>query len=350
MSKQRIQYVDIARGLAMICIVLGHLGEAQINRVVFTFHVPIFFLISGYFFREGADLKSLLKRQTQTLIAPYWLTCLAIIGLSMVFCEIFTPEISSKKTAMDWVFASLYGAGNSYKEPFYIKQIGAIWFLLATFWAVLSMKLVLSLRKNMQPLAVLFFFGLGWLSAKWFWFPASIQAGWCALLYVYIGYLCRKVKVEEVFPREIRIFGTVCAFVVWFCFIRDFQSFYLVRCDVGRGAVDIFGSLCACYCVIKISQFIEKHARRLSNALAYMGRYSIIILCAHIVELDLFPWWRLVNLFTSWGMPESWALYVKIAGKFAWILPVMLICSKWNFTRRLFGFAPNPAKKAVPSA
>lgn len=84
MSKQRIQYVDIARGLAMICIVLGHLGEAQINRVVFTFHVPIFFLISGYFFREGADLKSLLKRQTQTLIAPYWLTCLAIIGLSMV--------------------------------------------------------------------------------------------------------------------------------------------------------------------------------------------------------------------------------------------------------------------------
>ena len=52
MDKNRIQYIDIARGISMVCIVLGHLGEPQINRVVFTFHLPIFFLISGYFLRQ----------------------------------------------------------------------------------------------------------------------------------------------------------------------------------------------------------------------------------------------------------------------------------------------------------
>ncbi len=40
MDKERIKYIDIARGIAMLCIVLGHLGNSQINRVVFTFHVP----------------------------------------------------------------------------------------------------------------------------------------------------------------------------------------------------------------------------------------------------------------------------------------------------------------------
>lgn len=41
----RLQYIDIAKGIAMICIILGHLGNANINRVVFTFHVPIFSLL-----------------------------------------------------------------------------------------------------------------------------------------------------------------------------------------------------------------------------------------------------------------------------------------------------------------
>ena len=41
----RLQYIDIAKGIAMICIILGHLGNASINRIVFTFHVPFFFFI-----------------------------------------------------------------------------------------------------------------------------------------------------------------------------------------------------------------------------------------------------------------------------------------------------------------
>ena len=47
--KKRIEFIDIAKGIAIICIILGHLGSNQINRIVFTFHVPIFFIITGYF-------------------------------------------------------------------------------------------------------------------------------------------------------------------------------------------------------------------------------------------------------------------------------------------------------------
>lgn len=349
MNKNRIQYIDIARGISMVCIVLGHLGEPQINRVVFTFHLPIFFLISGYFLKEETDIKSLLKQRIRSLLVPYWLTCLAIICLSMVFCEIFTPEISSKKTAMDWVFASLYGSGDTYKEPFYIKQIGALWFLLATFWGTLFLRLILNLGKNGRILAVLLLFCFGIFSPKWFWLPMSLQPGCCAVLFMYFGYLCKRIQASATFTPEVKTWGTVCAFIVWIFFIRDFKSFWLSRCNIGRGVVDIFGCLCACFCLLKISQFIEKHLHRLTHILAYLGKYSVFMLCAHIVELNLFPWWRLLNLLVSMGMPEYLTLYVKIACKFAWILPVMLICSKWTFTRKLFGFdAPSPKQLPKP--
>ena len=39
----RLRFVDIAKGISIICIILGHLGIHNITRVVFTFHVPIFF-------------------------------------------------------------------------------------------------------------------------------------------------------------------------------------------------------------------------------------------------------------------------------------------------------------------
>lgn len=58
----RLQYIDIAKGIAMICIILGHLGNANINRIVFTFHVPIFFFITGYFTNSKRDLNDFIKK------------------------------------------------------------------------------------------------------------------------------------------------------------------------------------------------------------------------------------------------------------------------------------------------
>ena len=45
----RNKTLDIAKGIAMISIILGHLSVWRINCVVFTYHIPIFYLITGYF-------------------------------------------------------------------------------------------------------------------------------------------------------------------------------------------------------------------------------------------------------------------------------------------------------------
>ena len=65
-EKNRVQYFDIARGIAMICIILGHLNNSLINRVVFTFHVPIFFFISGYFMNSKCGIKDYARNKLRT--------------------------------------------------------------------------------------------------------------------------------------------------------------------------------------------------------------------------------------------------------------------------------------------
>ncbi len=41
-NRQRIDYIDLVRGIAMICIIADHLGNNTIIRAVFPFHVPVF--------------------------------------------------------------------------------------------------------------------------------------------------------------------------------------------------------------------------------------------------------------------------------------------------------------------
>ena len=45
MSRNRT--VDITRGITILAIIAGHLNIWSINRIVFTFHVPVFYLLTG---------------------------------------------------------------------------------------------------------------------------------------------------------------------------------------------------------------------------------------------------------------------------------------------------------------
>lgn len=52
MINARIEHIDIARGIAIILVVLGHCcpsADIDLNRVILSFHMPLFFFLSGVF-------------------------------------------------------------------------------------------------------------------------------------------------------------------------------------------------------------------------------------------------------------------------------------------------------------
>jgi acyltransferase len=70
----RIAWIDTLRGLGIIFIVLGHLyvTEARLTYL-YSFHLPLFFFISGHFFdeRRYPDFQTALARGFRTRIVPY---------------------------------------------------------------------------------------------------------------------------------------------------------------------------------------------------------------------------------------------------------------------------------------
>lgn len=77
--------VDIAKGIGILLVVFGHnwivkQDPGELFRIIFSFHVPLFFFMSGFFLKDSDSLKSFIVRRADTLLKPY-VVILVLIGI-----------------------------------------------------------------------------------------------------------------------------------------------------------------------------------------------------------------------------------------------------------------------------
>ena len=326
-SGSRNRSIDIARGIAIISIIFGHLSFDFIDKIVYTYHVPLFFILTGYFMKIE-PVYAFIRKKMRTILAPYAFTCLVMVSLATLISAISRGDVF--QTFKEWAWAAFYGSGGDYITPFYIKAIGAIWFLWASFWGTILMQMLLRCTPIRRALLVGILFLAGYYSAyKMFWFPLSIQAGFCSVLYMYIGYCFKQKEMGfKSLPKRGKAVIWIVVIFLWLLFIVRFKTFWLVQCDFGRGAIDILGSICGCACVLGISILIDCHIERLSPFLAACGRYSIVILCVHITELKLIHWKKIAVWLYGKGIPWIISGGIAIIPKLVFIAGVtwMIAC------------------------
>ncbi|WP_092242833.1 acyltransferase family protein [Lacrimispora sphenoides] len=133
-ESRRLSYIDIAKGIGMICVILGHMEIDKINTIVFSFHMPLFYIINGYFIKKS-DYSVFILKKAKTLLVPYLFTglCIVVFEVFKDLCRCIYDRIPFDISS--WIYAILYGSGSNYSSPFFIKSIGALWFLLALFLA-----------------------------------------------------------------------------------------------------------------------------------------------------------------------------------------------------------------------
>jgi len=69
---KRIEYIDIARGMLIFLVVLGHSGFP--SRYIYWFHMPAFFVLSGLVYKDivsRADFVKYVLKRIHRLIFPY---------------------------------------------------------------------------------------------------------------------------------------------------------------------------------------------------------------------------------------------------------------------------------------
>lgn len=92
----RLQWLDIAKGIAIILMVLGHSSmPPMVQNWIFAFHMPLFFLASGVTTNWSKDLWVVfLRKKTIGLLGPFFLYSLLCIFL-MRIADIGTFNIAA---------------------------------------------------------------------------------------------------------------------------------------------------------------------------------------------------------------------------------------------------------------
>ena len=132
---ERIAYVDAARGLAILCVVLGHLYPGDgIVQYISSFHVPVFFILSGLLMaaRDGWKTRRLTEfaaKKAKRLLYPY--ATFSALNLALIFAR------RGQRAMLRQLAATLLGEG-----------IDALWFLSALFLAEIAFKIVMSFKRR----------------------------------------------------------------------------------------------------------------------------------------------------------------------------------------------------------
>lgn len=135
--------LDLLKSVGLLLMVCGHysLMDSVTTTVIYSFHMPLFFIISG-FVSKDRDFKETLVKSIRAILIPYFVFN-AILLLFTILLE-YRSDHLTLKTLWSHISAILMGLG--YKTEKYNPVCTTMWFfyvlfLVKTFSALLGKKL-----------------------------------------------------------------------------------------------------------------------------------------------------------------------------------------------------------------
>lgn len=218
MDNKRLTYIDTAKFIGILLVIVGHCGNqiTLLGQVAYSFHMPLFFIISGMFIKE-MQFTTGGQKYAKRLLIPYaitsFLTLIAFFVCANYNCGNLN-EIFSR-----WVVTTVFAtsAPDYGKELFSnIEAAGPIWFLFALFWANwIYSYLKIKCDRLMLLTISLSLFVFSSLSLSVIKLPFSIQAGIGAVIFLFIGECVRNYNIIDRlnhFPLILK----VALFLTWF--------------------------------------------------------------------------------------------------------------------------------------
>lgn len=261
-SKQYFPEIDICRGLGILLVVLGHAlkqtGETNhvfeaLNSVIYSFHMPMFFALSGFVAVKVLDLEgreakiSYIRGRAFRLLIPYF-----FVGLCYMPLKFFLSRYAVKA----------YDFSSSWKLLLGENPNTALWFLYVLFWISCICALFVT-RKNLTIFLAVS--GVVSLAAYGMDLPVRLLR-YAFFFLVGMAVRCNYQRWRKVFQSP-AVFGAGLL-------VFGVSNVLLTR---GIPVVTVASALAGSLCCMFFSCRIEESQSGLTRAARLLGSYSMDI-------------------------------------------------------------------------
>lgn len=282
----RIKSIDIAKGIGIILVVLGHLiptsGQTPIflesvRSFIYQFHVPLFFFLSGLFYASDETWKCFLSKKFKRLYLPYVIANIVFLVFDILFRSISGIEIiwiDNIKHAVKIIFLlALSPMG------------GATWFLKSLLFCSIVYKFIASLFKNNRYLILT---TAALISISGLRIPSeySLSATLVSMVFYSSGVHFKPLLLKlKSIPLIYKLAASICLFVL-LSFTAKLNSFDMAFAEYSNYFLALPMAFCGITMIVVISDILTS-VPIIKRGLSYTGRHSLSVLIGHLAAFKI---------------------------------------------------------------
>ena len=269
--RKRINQIDVARGIAILMVVLGHSFyslDAPLNKIILSFHMPLFFFLSGMLGKTatetGISFKSFFIKKVRTILLPQFL--LGVI--SYCYYAVFTIVIK----------------GGSIYDINLIYQFWRYWFLQVLFVTEIVFFILskfINVKKKLSTVVIIaiciictiIIMKLAFLPDE---SPFYLNVTPMALMFYLSGFALNPVLVNENISGRWSLFGKIVTIAITSCLVAVVALHNSSVTMYNNGYGNIFLFFISRFCGIAEVWFVSDLLRN-SKVLIWCGKNSIVI-------------------------------------------------------------------------
>lgn len=286
----RNRLLDIAKGLAMILVVLGHCYSFSQDNFILCwingFHMPFFFTCSGILYGQKAGKESFrlnFCKKARTMLVPYFMFEILFacyFCLAQYLADGLTIDFAVKKFLAVFNFTGLH----------------TTWFLPCLLFAETIFSVLIKAGKRTCTVAMLGLMLAGLLIPE----PKGY---WIVLLrcFVACGFFVIGFTANQWWLQKQRSVIVAAAAVIYGVLAIKNNLVSIVSCTFENPALYVLNSLLGTFVLLQLSMRLYQvlGQTRIISGLEYIGRNSIIVLCTQsfVIEAVRLADYKLLHSF-----------------------------------------------------
>lgn len=275
MHIKRNNAIDSLKGWGIILMVMGHVGFGSLfGKYIHAFHMPLFFIISGYLINLKDAYYEGLNKKFKTLIIPYmfFTITLGVFGL-LLFGNSFNLKI---------YFISKFWINTDSTS---IPISDALWFLTCLFFMSLIFNVYIKILKNNKLLA--FLVGLSILigttisNFKSYMIPFGISIALGGIGFMYVGFIVKLNKEKIIFKKILNmpIWCVIILFIINLVtiYVNGYTNMRIM--EYSNVILFYFNAILATLIYYNIFKKLDCYDLKINKFIQYVGKNSIVYLC-----------------------------------------------------------------------
>lgn len=318
MAKSRISWIDFGKGFSIFLVLVGHvlLGLYQSEKFptannilslliaqVYIFHIPVFFALSGYFFKPVSDLKDFWQYAKKKTI---------IFGLPYIFYSIIHFGLQKIAGASVRVPTTTSDLLNIYKDP-----LGVSWYLYILWSILIIYGLVSILIKNRRMLFLISVFAYCltlFVQTDIYIIQRTLVWGIC----FFLGSVLSEIHFDKINLRKFLLFFVLFDFIymfAWFLFYEvGSKKDYVSYSNPGLWGIAFI------VCILVAFAIFPKMEKNFPKTFQYFTKYGKDSLGIYILHAPICSMIRILMLKVGIG---SVFLHIVIGIVLGWYLSIL---------------------------